>query len=226
MERGCTVLLIPSVSNTTVDKQKGLQERQGREGIIRVLERKRGTVSPAVESVSHATGIKRARPTITKAARGNKSQLFPLMLPSTVKRVLLQEKKTEERPEVQFKTLYYRPGGVRKSVCASVHACGYGLRAGLVCEAWNEASSDVTRRRRWWWWWCGQFLRGIKSTRRPDLILHLRPGVGPRARVRSTRTTQPLHSHVAALNGYAPALGLASKLSQSSPKLRQLFLIA
>lgn len=36
-------MLIPSVSNATVDKQKGLQERQGSKGIIRVLERKRGT---------------------------------------------------------------------------------------------------------------------------------------------------------------------------------------
>lgn len=55
------------------------------EGIIRVLERKRETVSPALESVSHAKGVKGARPTITKAAQGNKSQLFLLMLLSTVK---------------------------------------------------------------------------------------------------------------------------------------------
>lgn len=80
-------LLIPSVSNSTVDKQKGLQERQGRERIIRVLERKEGTVSAALESASHSTGIKRARPTITKAAQGNKSQLFLLVLLPTVKHV-------------------------------------------------------------------------------------------------------------------------------------------
>ncbi len=42
-EGGCIVPLIPSVSNATVDKQKGLRERQGGEGIIRVLEGKRGT---------------------------------------------------------------------------------------------------------------------------------------------------------------------------------------
>lgn len=36
-------MLIPCVSNATVDKQKGSQKRQGRKGIIRVLERKRGT---------------------------------------------------------------------------------------------------------------------------------------------------------------------------------------
>ena len=83
------MLLIPSVSNATLDKQKGLQERQGREGIIRVLERKRGTVRPALESLSQATGIKSARPTTTEAAQGNISQFFLLMLFSTVKCVLL-----------------------------------------------------------------------------------------------------------------------------------------
>lgn len=91
-QRGCTVMLIPSVSNETADKQKGLQERQGREGIIRVLERKRGTVSAALESVSHAIRIKRARPTITEAAQGNKSQLLLLLLPSTVKCEVLSER--------------------------------------------------------------------------------------------------------------------------------------
>lgn len=82
-------MLNPGVSNATVDKAKGLQERQGREGIIRVLERKRGTVRPASESVSHATRIKTATPIITKAAQGNKSKLSLLMLPSSVKRMVL-----------------------------------------------------------------------------------------------------------------------------------------
>lgn len=47
-ERGYIVLLIPSVSNAAVDKQRGMQERHGREGIIRVLERKERDCPPSI----------------------------------------------------------------------------------------------------------------------------------------------------------------------------------
>lgn len=99
-------MLIPSVFNATVDKQKGLQERQGRERIIRVLERKRETVSIALESVSHAMGIKRARPTITKAGQGNKLQLFLLMLLSLLSNVRFS-KRERQRKSSQFKIFYF-----------------------------------------------------------------------------------------------------------------------
>lgn len=52
-------MLIPSIPNATVDKQR----------IIRDLKRNRGTVSLALHSVSRVTEIKRARPTITPSAQ-------------------------------------------------------------------------------------------------------------------------------------------------------------
>lgn len=81
-------MLIPSVSNAIVDKQR----------IIKVLKRNRGAISPELDSVSHVTGIKRARPTITQAAQGNKTQLFLLMLLSTVNCVaLFRERRVEKK---------------------------------------------------------------------------------------------------------------------------------
>lgn len=100
-----------------------MQERQGREGIIRDLERKRGTVSTALESVSHAIRIKRARPTITKGAQGNKSQLLLLLLPSTVKcEVLSERRRRQQRREKMFN---FRPTGVLKSVRVCVCVCAW-----------------------------------------------------------------------------------------------------
>lgn len=67
-------MLIPSIPNATADKQR----------IIKDLKWNRGTVSLALHSVSHVTEIKKARPTITPSAQGNKSQLLLLALLSTV----------------------------------------------------------------------------------------------------------------------------------------------
>lgn len=101
----------------------------------------------------------------------------------------LKKDKEEDKGESreQLKILYYWPMGVWKSVCmwGCVHVV---MSLGPVYEAQNHASSDVTRMRRWWWW--RLFLRGIKSTQLPDIILHLR--LLTRLRVRQV-TRQSTH---------------------------------
>lgn len=74
------------------------------------------------------------------------------------------------------------------------------MSLGLICEAWNDASSDVTGRQHWWW--RGQFLRGIKSTWLPDIILHLRLCSGLRAKGLDVCRS----AHITALDRQAPAL--------------------
>lgn len=71
--------LLASISNAALDKKKETNKREGR-GALLVFERKRLSVSPALQSVSHGMAIKRARPAITEAAQGWKSQLLQLML--------------------------------------------------------------------------------------------------------------------------------------------------
>lgn len=100
-DRKCMEMLIPSIPKATVDKQR----------IIRDLKRNRGTVSLALHSVSHVRKIKRARPTITPSAQGNKSQLLLLlMLLSTVNWRRQKRKKGSKR---KLKMLNWPTGSLK-----------------------------------------------------------------------------------------------------------------
>lgn len=117
-------------------------------------------------------------------------------------------------------------------VCVIIEACMLAcmrvvMSLGLPCEAWGDASSDVTRRRRWWW--CGQFLRGDQEYPAPRYhppsgALH-RAASNSLVMRRSTHVTQ-LFAHTSLrLIGVHLLSGLYPNF-MNSHKLQQLFLIA
>lgn len=136
-------MLIPSISNATADEQR----------IIGALKRNTWAISQELDSC-HVIGTKRARPTMTLAAQGNRRQLFLLTLLATVNCVSLYRGRQigKKASNGKFKILK-RPIGVWKSV--HVCACGNELRA--------DVSSDVTRGQHWQW--CGKLHSRIKRTR-------------------------------------------------------------
>lgn len=69
-------MLILTVSNATVDKQNRLQERQGREGIIRVLERKRGT-QPSIRTSQSCHWDQKGKTNNNQGRSGEQITAFP-----------------------------------------------------------------------------------------------------------------------------------------------------
>lgn len=103
-------MLIPTVSNATVDKQKGLQERQGGEGIIKVLERKRGT-QPGIRTSQSCHWDQKGKTNNNQGHSGEQITAFPADASALLSNMWLSEgRKTDKRKRqrrARFKILYY-----------------------------------------------------------------------------------------------------------------------
>lgn len=98
------MILIPTVSNATVDKQKGLQERQGRDGIIRVLERKRGT-QPSIRTSQSCHWDQKGKTNNNQGRSEEQITAFPADASILLSNMWFF--KGEKRKRVKFKIIYY-----------------------------------------------------------------------------------------------------------------------